>query len=172
MARTKKKPSGRPSEFTAEVEKAILDALAAGASVRSACEAAGVGPTTFYRWLSEGAADGAPEHFRVLRERTTRARAQARVAYAAVIRRAANEGDWKAAAWFLERSEPEEWALKRRLEHSGPGGLAIRHETVPDYSDPEVREAADVLLGRIEINDETREAIREAGRRRARAQSE
>ena len=28
-----------------------------------------------------------------------------------------------------------------------------------------MREAADVLLGRIEINDETREAIREAGRR-------
>ncbi len=64
------------------------------------------------------------------------------------------------------------WALKRRLEHTGPGGSAIRHETVPDYSDPKVRETADVLLGRIEINDETREAIREAGRRRARAQAE
>ena len=46
------KPRGRPSEFTAEVEKAILDALAAGASVSSACEAAGVGRTTYYRCLA------------------------------------------------------------------------------------------------------------------------
>ena len=167
------KPLGRPSEFSAEVERAILDALAAGASVASACEAAGVGRTTYNRWLEQGEPEDGPEHFRDFRDATTRARAQARVAYAAVIRRAATDGDWKAAAWALERLEPEEWALKRRLEHTGPGGSAIRHETVPDYSDPKVREAADVLLGRIEISDETRAAIREAGRRRARdAQAE
>ncbi len=156
MARTKTKPSGRPSEFTAEVEKAILDALAAGASVTSACEAAGVGRTTYYRWLEQGEPEDGPEHFRDFRDATTRARARARVAYSAVIRRAASEGDWKAAAWFLERSEPEEWGLKRRLEHSGPDGGVIRHETVPDYSDPKVREAADVLLGRI--RDQRRDA--------------
>ncbi len=124
--------------------------------------ASGVSERTYYRWLAEGEPEDGPEHFRQFRRGVTRARAQARVAYAAVIRRAANEGDWKAAAWFLERSEPEEWGLKRKLEHSGPGGSAIRHETVPD---PTVREAADVLLGRIEITEERREAIREAGRR-------
>ena len=119
-------PSGRPSEFTADVEKAILDALAAGSSVRAACEAAGIGTTTFYRWCSEGERDGAPEHLRAFRDGATRARAQARVAYAAIIRRAANDGDWRAAAWFLERSEPEEWAPKHKLEHSGPEGGPIQ----------------------------------------------
>ena len=119
-------PSGRPSEFTPGVEKAILDALAAGSSVRAACEAAGIGTTTFYRWCSEGEGDSAPEHFRAFRDGATRARAQARVVYAAIIRRAANDGDWRAAAWYLERSEPEEWAPKQKLEHSGPGGGPIQ----------------------------------------------
>ena len=119
-------PQGRPSEFTADVEKAILDALAAGSSVRAACEAAGIGTTTFYRWCSEGEGDSAPEHFRAFRDGATRARAQARVVYAAIIRRAANDGDWRAAAWYLERSEPEEWAPKQKLEHSGPGGGPIQ----------------------------------------------
>lgn len=126
--RRKAKPLGRPSEFTAEVEKAILDALAAGASIRSACGAAGIGTTTFYRWLSQAEGADAPEHFRAFRDASTRARSQARVAYAAVIRRAANEGDWRAAAWFLERSEPEEWAQRQKLEHSGPAGGPIRTE--------------------------------------------
>ena len=33
--------------------------------------------------------------------------------------------DWRAAAWILERLEPERWNLSKRFEHSGPDGTAI-----------------------------------------------
>lgn len=55
---------------------------------------------------------------------------------------------------FLDHSEPQERALKRRLEHFGADGGAIRHEVTPDYSDPKVREAADVRLGRPAESEE------------------
>jgi hypothetical protein len=34
-----------------------------------------------------------------------------------VITRAAKDGDWKAAAWFLEHKYPDRWArLERRMD--------------------------------------------------------
>ena len=32
---------------------------------------------------------------------------------------------WQADAWYLERKHPERWALRHRLEHSGPDGGPI-----------------------------------------------
>lgn len=128
---------GRPSEFTAEVEKAILDALAAGASVTDSVEAAGISERTYRRWLEEGEPDDGPKHFRRFRESVVQARARGRVAHAAIIRRAANEGDWRASAWFLERSDPQNWSLKYKLEHSGPDGGPL--ETEADRSSSGIR---------------------------------
>jgi hypothetical protein len=79
-----------------------------------------------------------------------RARADARVGAIATIRRAMPE-DWKAAAFYLERTDPANWGRRTAHEHSGPKGEPID--------------------ARIDINDETREAIRELGRSRARARA-
>ncbi len=48
----------------------------------------------------------------------------------------------------VRRSRPE------RTDLAGRGGSAIRHETVPDYSDSRVPEAADILLGPPAETDE------------------
>lgn len=37
---------------------------------------------------------------------------------------------WTAAAWWLERKYPKEFATRQRLEHSGPEGGAIKTVTV------------------------------------------
>jgi hypothetical protein len=39
--------------------------------------------------------------------------------------------DWKAAAFYLERTDPENWGRSTRHEHSGPDGTPIRHEAAP-----------------------------------------
>lgn len=60
------------------------------------------------------------------------ARAVAQVQMLAVVRRAAAEGAWQAAAWFLERSNPQQWG-RRTLEVSGVGGGPIEFaEMSPD----------------------------------------
>jgi transposase len=43
-----------PSKFTEEVRRAVIDALAVGASRRTAATIAGVSPSQVTRWLARG----------------------------------------------------------------------------------------------------------------------
>ena len=141
--------SGRPSAMTEQVVSDIVNALAAGAAVKAAAGAAGISERTYYLWRERGEQEGADEAFLQFLQRTTRAREQGKVALTASIRKAAAE-DWRAAAWLLERLEPEAWALKRRLEHSGPEGGPVPVDTTPelDIADPETRRLLNELLTR------------------------
>lgn len=97
---------GRKSKLTPEVEKAITDSLTAGATVADACAYAGVSDDSFYRYIRDNAdfADAVKS-----------AKAKARVNAVLRIRKAADNGVWQAAAWFLERSDPENWGQKSRV---------------------------------------------------------
>lgn len=68
------------------------------------------------------------------------ARARAEADHVRVIRAAA-ANDWKASAWWLERSRPESFG--RRLQHEGaPGGLPIQVQAVPSSEEVALRVAA------------------------------
>jgi hypothetical protein len=54
-----------------------------------------------------------------------KARAEAREVALDSIRTAAREGQWQAAAWYLERTAPNRYARVERREISGPDGGAI-----------------------------------------------
>jgi len=110
-------------QVVADIEKALAD----GASIKSAAVAAGISERTYHYWCEQAALEGAGEPLVQFLQRTTRAREQGRVALVAAIRTAAAD-DWRAAAWMLERMEPEAWAAKQKLEHSGPDGAPIRTE--------------------------------------------
>lgn len=80
-------------------------------------------------------------------EGATRARATIEVQLINHIVTAAQSGDWRAAAWIMERRGDPEWFKTERHEVSGPEGKPI--ETVnqtPNYADPEVRKHAEGLL--------------------------
>ncbi len=79
------KKAGRKTLLTPELEATILGFIKAGAYDWVAAEAAGIGSTTFYRWLNE---ESSPEEpYRAFRENVSRARAEARVVAEAAVKR-------------------------------------------------------------------------------------
>lgn len=116
----------RPSKLTAEVQERIVSALKAGNYQESAARFAGVSATTFYRWMAEATEPGASKELREFREAVENARAQAEIESVALIRQAARDGTWQAAAWYLERSHPTRWGRFQRTEVTGPNGGPVQ----------------------------------------------
>ncbi len=105
---------GRPSKLTAEVERQLVGALALGSTRADAAQFAGIDKATLRRWLARGAhePDG-PYH--QLREAVLSAEGRAKIGAIGCITKAIRDGNWRAAAWFLERKWPAEYATKSPL---------------------------------------------------------
>lgn len=106
-------PTGRPSKLTPEVQDTICKYLRAGNAFKTACEAAGIGYATGVEWRARGE-DRDPERagdeaFAQFAAATRRAESEALARCAAVVQKAAVDGNWQAATWFLERRAPTEW---------------------------------------------------------------
>lgn len=143
-----------------EVIDRISTAIYTGASLKSAAAIAGVDESTLTEWLKQGRNEGgeleqrlavevgkALAHFKARLESTVAAHA---------------EGDWRAAAWRLERSFPDEYGPTRRVEVGGPGGgpVQVDHEIrvlhADKLSDAElelIAQADRLALGAADIID-------------------
>jgi transposase len=108
--------------LTREVHEKVREALDAGAYQRDAATYAGISPRTFYGWLNrareaEEALDRGEPVESVDRDLVAflhmveGARARVAVDLLTVVQTAARR-DWRAAAWFLERSYPEQWGKR------------------------------------------------------------
>lgn len=119
---------GAPSKFSEERAERLLQAVRGGNYLKTACAFAGVDYTTLRRWVHKADEPSAPQEYRDFRDALEKARADAEVASLAKIHKAANEGQWQAAAWFLERSMPDRWAKKDRtqIEVTGEGGGPVK----------------------------------------------
>lgn len=86
-----------------KLEQAIL----IGATYELAAMYAGISEKTFKHWRdkAETAPEGSP--LGQLRERLRAAEGRAAIGWLAKIEKAANEGNWQAASWKLERRYPE-----------------------------------------------------------------
>lgn len=106
----------------------LISALKAGSFFDDACSYAGVSKSGAYEWLARGRAarelqeEKGEQHelpaderiYLDFAEAVEKARAGAVVANLAVIRTAAQNGQWQAAAWWLERTSPEKWGRHQR----------------------------------------------------------
>lgn len=117
----------RKTKLTKDLQDRIVMAISAGNFAKVAAEMVGIGETTFYRWMEEGAEPNGRKLYREFRESVKRAEAQAEVANVARIRQAADGGTWQAAAWYLERKHSERWGRKDKIaqEISGPNGGSV-----------------------------------------------
>jgi hypothetical protein len=138
-------PRGRPPKLTAETQARIIEALRAGNYQETAAAYAGVHVATFHRWMANGAQPDADPLYRDFRNAVEKARSEAEVRNVALIQRAAQDGTWQAAAWYLERSFQQRWG--RKQEVSGPGGGPIQ---VAQLSPDEARERLAQVRGEIE----------------------
>ena len=109
----------RPSKLNPEVSEKIVRAIRAGNYPEVAARHAGVHPATYYRWMERGELEGSAvedDPYRQFRAEVDRAIADAEAAEVGLVIKAARDGDWRAAAWLLERRFSERWARRERLD--------------------------------------------------------
>ena len=103
----------RPSRIHDEdLTAKIVGLLRAGNYLATAARAAGIDPSTVYRWIERGESD--EEHdvdspYRSFAALAGVARAEAVAIRVQRIQMAGQEGDWRADTWWLERAHPKEW---------------------------------------------------------------
>jgi hypothetical protein len=111
---------GRPTKFTHDRIKTILDALREGNYRDTAAEGAGITYNTFREWEKKGEVEekGKFHDFNVA---IKRAEAEGEQLHIRRINQAGEEGAWQADAWMLERKDPKKWGRKdaTKLELSG-----------------------------------------------------
>jgi hypothetical protein len=119
-AQTDKAKTGRPSKLTESRMEKLIEALRAGAYRIDACRAAGIHYNTLLAWEKKGETQEKGEFSEFL-EALRMAEAEAVITNIDVITRAAQDGDWRAAAWFLEHKYPDRWArLEKRADQDQP----------------------------------------------------
>lgn len=138
-----KKPKSNAGRKTALLdvsrEQTLLDYIRIGTPIRKAVTASAIAEKTFYNWMSRGMAErerqalvpNAKDNpteviFLQFLQRVEQARAEAIMKKVAVIAKSGNDGDWRAAAWWLERQVPEEFGKTDKFEIGGTNGEAIR----------------------------------------------
>ena len=138
-AQPKKNAGRKTALLQPNLEQTLLDYIRIGTPIRNAVVAAGITETSFYSWINRGMAErerlklvkGAKENstevvFLKFLEQVERAKAEAVAKKVAVIAKSGNDGDWRAAAWWLERQLPEEFGKNDKLEIGGNNGEPIR----------------------------------------------
>lgn len=99
-------PGGRKTKRTPEVEQRICDALRSGNTRRAACAYAGIDEKTFANWLAR---------FSDFSDAVKKAEGDCEVRNVAIIQKAA-QTTWQAAAWWLERRQPEHWRQRQQID--------------------------------------------------------
>ncbi len=93
----------RKTKFTPATTEKILEAVRLGATFKMAAEYAGISRTTFHKYVNQGRAANPGTKKAEFYENLLAADADGAITNLTVISEAALRGDWKAAAWRLER---------------------------------------------------------------------
>lgn len=133
MARPKK---GRPTKLTRDMHDQIVDHVRQGNYIDTAAALCGVTRESITNWVRRGreAKHGVYREFFIA---ITRAQAETEMRLLALIDGQA-AGDWRAAAWRLERIRRSRYSEKKRLEHTGRRGGPIETRDLKRMSSEEL----------------------------------
>ena len=93
----------RRSKFNDETQKRIIQAIQMGATYEIAAEHAGICRKTLYSWIEKGKTASRGSKYYTFLHDFRKAEARAALTSLTTIQKEIQNGDWKAAAWFLDR---------------------------------------------------------------------
>ena len=131
---------GRPTRLNDALQEKICQFLRAGNYFSVACSCSGISPNVGNEWLGRGRGVGIrpkTDLYAAFAQAIEKATDEAQAQAVMLIRKAAIEGQWTAAAWFLERKFHDQWARRDRSEVTGKDGAAIQveHGVTPAVSE-------------------------------------
>lgn len=121
------RPIGTSPDCTLKISRAIAKLIREGNYVEVAAQANGISKGTALKWLKLGSrairkqdATGQPPAPEVLTYVTfadlvVKALSESQANYLEIVKKAAENGQWQAAAWLLERRHPKHWGRKDYL---------------------------------------------------------
>lgn len=122
--------AGRKTKLTPERHDKIVRLIAAGNYAVIASKASGIAEDTYYEWLNRGKNDTENHKtsiFTRFSEAIHEAEAKAEADMVILIKTAAVNGNFQAAAWYLERKQADRWGRSDKLkqEITGAGGIPL-----------------------------------------------
>ena len=118
----------RETKLTPDVHRKIVTYLRAGAYLTHAVKAAGCSYDAVKSWIKRG--NSSPdEPYASFAADVEQARAEVAVRAIGAISKAEAGGDWKAAAWKLERMFPKLYGV--RSTHEIEAGVNLKAELIP-----------------------------------------
>jgi len=105
---------GRPTKLDPEVQEKTVRALLLGNHRQDAAAYAGIGAATLRRWMLRGQQER-ESPYAEFRKAVLEAEARAKITAVGCINKAARDGEWRAAAWWLQRHFPHQFAEHSQL---------------------------------------------------------
>lgn len=127
---------GRKTKLTPELQKKVCEIIKAGNYAKTACILAGISESTFYSWKKQGMNEKSGKYLEFL-ESIKKAEKFAEAYFVQLIREAAENSpmNWKAAAWLLERRNPDEWGNINKMAMKHEGKMKLKTKTVNVFNE-------------------------------------
>lgn len=110
--------AGSRGDLTPESQEKIIQAVRQGNFLKVAAALGGITETCLHLWIKKGEAGRAKKYVEFVAQLRA-AQAQAEASAVITIRKAAIEGDWKAAAWYLEKGPAKaRWRPNLHIDYS------------------------------------------------------
>lgn len=114
--------AGRKTKLTPKLQETICTYIKQGYTIEQSCALSGITPRTYYNWIKRGKQAKTGKFFQFF-QKAKQAEEIAEAKYLATIIQAAAgnpsegvRGDWRAAAWYLERKNPDRWSKTEKLQ--------------------------------------------------------
>jgi len=153
---------GRKSKLTPELQSRLVQSISEGNTIENSCNRCNIHPDTFYSWMQR-ANDDPANVYTAFSTAIKSARAEAEAYHVANIKKAGDK-IWTASAWYLERSNPDKWALRKPAEPTAPAHPIVENEGASASNDAFRTFMKQLISNHPELKDEMIELLKAVSR--------